>query len=268
MYFRNTPIDSMQDAYKVAGKNVVVTGGNRGIGRGVAEAFAQCGANVAIVCRNEESGKKACEELAKYGGKYRCFQADVSDRESAAKASKEIIEWFGTVDVLVNNAGVASTTPFFSEKGLDEWHRVIDTNLHGMANMVYCIGPNMRASGKGGAIINVSSVGSMRVSGSKESPKPSYNASKAGIDIFSRYLALVMGDDGIRVNSLVLGPVHTDLDKMHDPEYFVQMEEKLPTHRIANPIEVGAFCVYLASPAGCQLTGANIPFDGGLLCVI
>ena len=81
MYFKNTPIDSMKDAYNVAGKNVVVTGGNRGIGRGVAEAFAQCGANVAIVCRNEEGGKKACEELAQYGGKYRCFPADVSDRE-------------------------------------------------------------------------------------------------------------------------------------------------------------------------------------------
>lgn len=268
MYFKNTPIEKIQDAFSVAGKNVVVTGGNRGIGRGVAEAFAQGGANVAVVCRNEESGKQACEELAQYGGRYKCFQADVSDRESARKASEAIIEWFGTVDVLVNNAGVASTTPFFSEKGLDEWHRVIDTNLHGMANMVYYIGPNMNKSGKGGAIINISSVGSMRVSGSKESPKPSYNASKAGIDIFSRYLALVMGDYGVRVNSLVLGPVHTDLDKLHDASYFVGMEEKLPTHRIANPIEVGALCVYLASPAGCQLTGGNIPFDGGLLCVI
>jgi len=268
MYIKNPPIESIQDAFSVTGKNIVITGGNRGIGRGIAEAFAQAGANIAIICRNEQSGKKACEELSKYGGKYECFPADISDRDEAKKACEAIIAAFGSVDVLINNAGVSSAAPFLSEEGLDEWHRVIDINLHGTANVIYHIAPAMQKAGKGGAIINISSVGGQRVSGCKNNHKPAYNASKAGIDIFTKYLAVVLGDYGVRVNSIVLGPVHSDLDKFHDQSYMSAMEENLPSHRYGDVMEVGALCIYLASPAGGQVTGANYPLDGGLLCVI
>ena len=267
MYIKNNPIENMNIAYSVKGKNVVVTGGNRGIGRGITQAFAESGANVVILCRNIESGKKAVSDLEKLGGRYAAFQCDTSDYNSAKSAAAEVFKFYDNVDVLVNNAGVATTTPFLSENGLNEWHRVINTNLHGPANLVFEIAPKMVEAGKGGTIINITSVGGQRVSGSKEHHNAPYNASKAGMDIFSRYLAVVLGDYGIRVNSIAPGPIHSDLDKDLPPSFIDVIEKELPSHRFGEPIEIGALCVYMASPAGAMVTGVNWALDGGLLCV-
>lgn len=266
--FRSNPITKMENAFDVSGKNVVVTGGNRGIGRGISEAFAQSGANVAILCRNRDSGMKAVQELEKHGGKYTCFKCDISDLESVQKAAGEIFKFFDRVDVLVNNAGVATTTPFLNEDGLSEWHRVINTDLHGVANIIHEIAPQMRDSGKGGSIINISSVGGQRVSGSKSHHNAPYNVAKAGVEIFTKYLAIILGDNGVRVNCIAPGPTHSDLDK-DLPESFIKTVEKdLPTHRFGEPIEIGALCVFLSSPAGAQITGCVYPHDGGLLCIV
>ena len=267
MFIKSTPIPDMTKAYDVAGKNVVVTGGNRGVGRGIVQAFAESGANVAILCRNLESGKAAVAELEKYGGKYAAIKCDTSNHDDAKTAAAEVFKIFGSVDVLVNNAGVATTTPFLAEEGLNEWHRIINTNLHGPANVVYEIAPKMIEAGKGGTIINITSVGGQRVSNSKLHPNAPYNASKAGLDIFTRYLAIVLGDHGIRVNSIAPGPIHSDLDKDLPPNSLEAIENDLPSHRFGEPIEVGALCVYMASPAGGMVTGVNWAFDGGLLCV-
>jgi NAD(P)-dependent dehydrogenase (short-subunit alcohol dehydrogenase family) len=125
----------------------------------------------------------------------------------------------------------------------------------------------MRDSGLGGSIINISSVGGQRVSASREHHNAPYNAAKAGLDIFSKYLALILGDDGIRVNVIAPGPTHSDLDKDLPPSAFEMVEKDLPTHRFGEPIEIGALCVFLASPAGCQITGCVYAHDGGLLCI-
>jgi len=267
MFIKHPPITDMSKAYDVKGKNVVVTGGNRGIGRGITQAFAEYGANVAILCRNHESGKQAVKEIEKFGGKYIAIQCDTSNIDNVKAAAAELFGFFGTVDVLVNNAGVATTFPFLSEQGLSEWHRIIDTNLHGPANVVYEIAPKMVEAGKGGTIINITSVGGQRVSGSKNHHNAPYNASKAGLDIFSRYLAVVLGDHGIRVNSIAPGPIHSDLDKDLPPSFIEAIEKDLPSHRFGEPIEVGALCVYMASPAGAMVTGVNWAFDGGLMCI-
>ena len=267
MIIKTTPIADMKSAYNVEGKNVVVTGGNRGIGRGITQAFAECGANVAILCRNIESGKAAVAEIDKLGGKYAAFKCDTSDYDEVKSAAAEIFEFLGSVDVLVNNAGVATTFPFLSEKGLSEWHRIINTNLHGPANVIYEIAPKMVEAGKGGTIINITSVGGQRVSGSKSHHNAPYNASKAGLDVFSRYLAVVLGDYGIRVNSIAPGPIHSDLDKDLPPSFIEAIEKDLPSHRFGEPIEIGALCVYMASPSAGMVTGVNWAFDGGLLCV-
>jgi len=267
MFIKNPPITDMSSAYEVKGKNVVVTGGNRGIGRGITQAFAEYGANVAILCRNLESGKQAVAEIGKFGGKYIAIQCDTADHDSVKAAAAEVYLFFDHVDVLVNNAGVATTFPFLSEKGLSEWHRIIDTNLHGPANVVYEIAPKMVDAAKGGTIINITSVGGQRVSGSKDHHNAPYNASKAGLDIFSRYLAVVLGDHGIRVNSIAPGPIHSDLDKDLPPSFIDAIEKDLPSHRFGEPLEIGALCVYMASPAGAMVTGVNWAFDGGLLCI-
>lgn len=258
----------MTDAFDVSGKNVVVTGGNRGIGKGISVAFAQSGANVVILCRNHESGLKAVEALDQYGGKNACYKCDVADMNSVKAAVKKVFGFFDRVDVLINNAGVATTVPFLSEEGLNEWHRVIDTDLHGVANVIHEIAPSMRDKGLGGSIINISSVGGQRVSASRQHHNAPYNAAKAGLDIFSKYLAVVLGDDGIRVNSIAPGPTHSDLDQYLPPSAFEMIERDLPAHRFGEPIEIGAFCVFLASRAGCHITGCVLPHDGGLLCVV
>ena len=267
MIIKSTPIPGMKNAYDVSGKNVVVTGGNRGIGRGITQAFAESGANVVILCRNIESGKKAVSEIEKLGGKYAAFKCDTSNYDDVKAAAAEVFKFFGAVDVLVNNAGVATTTPFLSENGLNEWHRVINTDLHGPANIIFEIAPKMVDAGKGGAIINITSVGGQRVSGSKEHHNAPYNAAKAALDIFTRYLAVVLGDNGIRVNSIAPGPIHSDLDKDLPPSFIGLIEQNLPSHRFGEPIEIGALCVYLASPAAGMVTGVNWALDGGLLCV-
>lgn len=267
MYFKSTPIADMKNAYGVSGKNVVVTGGNRGIGRGIVQAFAESGANVAILCRNLDSGRLAVSEIEKLGGRYTAIGCDVADIDSVTAAVAEVFKFFDNVDVLVNNAGVATKEPFLSEAGLKEWHRVINTDLHGPANVIHAIAPRMVEAGKGGAIINITSVGGQRVSGSKDHHNAPYNASKAGLDIFSRYLAVVLGDHGIRVNSIAPGPIHSDLDKDLPPSFIEVIENQLPSHRFGEPIEIGALCVYMASPAGAMVTGVNWALDGGLLCV-
>jgi NAD(P)-dependent dehydrogenase (short-subunit alcohol dehydrogenase family) len=267
MYFKTNPMENMSKAYDVSGKNVVVTGGNRGIGRGITQAFAESGANVAILCRNLDSGKKAVSEIERLGGRYADCQCDVADIQSVKAAVAEVFKFFDSVDVLVNNAGVATTKPFLSEEGLSEWHRVINTDLHGPANVIHEIAPKMVEAGKGGTIINITSVGGQRVSGSKHHHNAPYNASKAGLDIFSRYLAVVLGDHGIRVNSIAPGPIHSDLDKDLPPSFIQTIENDLPVHRFGEPIEIGGLCVYMASPAGAMVTGVNWAMDGGLLCV-
>lgn len=265
--FKSVPIQEMNNAYDVKGKNVVVTGGNAGIGRGIAQAFAECGANVAIFCRRHESGLQAVSELEKFGGKYAAFKCNVADHESVRTASAEYFKVFGSVDVIVNNAGVVTKEPFLSEKGLDEWHRVIDINLHGPANVVYELAPKMIEAGKGGTIISISSVTGQRVSETKTRHCPPYNVSKAGLDIFSRYLAVALSEHGIRANTLVLGPIDTDMTRKLPQSAREAFENEFLAHRFGSPIEVGALCVYMASPAGSFVTGVNWAFDGGMLCV-
>ena len=268
MVIKSKPISEIKNAYNVEGKNVIVTGGNRGIGRGIVQAFAECGANVAILNKNHDSGKNAVSEIEKFGGKYAAFECDTSDIKSVKAAVAGVYEFFDHVDVLVNNAGVATSMPFLSEGGLEEWHRVINTNLHGPANLVYEVAPKMVEAGRGGTIINISAIASQRVAGAKGHHLAPYNVSKAGLDIFSRYLAIVLGDDGIRVNSIILGPIHSDLDKQLPQSSIDRFENDLPVHRFGEPIEVGGLCVYMSSPLGAMVTGANWAFDGGLLCIM
>lgn len=151
------PIKNMTNAFSVKELNVVVTGGNRGIGLGISLAFAQSGANVAILCRNKNSGDKAVDEIRKYGVIGICEKCDVSSVESVKEAVSAVFQVFGHIDVLVNNAGISTITEFLNDKDLHEWHRVIDTNLHGVANVLYQVVPHMIDAGKGGSIINISS---------------------------------------------------------------------------------------------------------------
>ncbi len=260
------PITSMTDAFSVKGKNVVVTGGNRGIGLGISTAFAQSGANVVILCRSVEKGAQAAENFIQYGGRYTCIKCDIADSKSVAAAVENIYSFFENVDVLVNNAGVATNIEFLKDKDMSEWHRVIDTNLHGVANLIYAIAPKMRDAGLGGRIINISSIGAQNIGDALSHPNAPYHASKAALDHFTRYLAVELGEYGIRVNSIEPGPFHSDLDKDLPEEAHEFIRRETPCHRFGEPIEIGAYCVFLSSPAGSHITGSICVHDGGLLC--
>ena len=267
-YFQSKPISDIRGAFNVEGYNVVVTGGNRGIGRGISEAFAQGGANVIIICRNIESGNAVAEEYSgKYNGKFCAIQADIGNRDSVVAAADKVFGIYDHLDVLVNNAGIATNKDFLSEGGLDEWHRIIDVDLHGVANMVYYFASKMKENKNGGSIINISSIGSRSISNSKDHHNSPYNVAKAGVDIFTRYLAVTLGDYGIRVNSILPGPTHSDLDANLPESALATIENMMPAHRFGEPIEIGALAVFLASPLGVQITGTNIPHDGGMLTI-
>lgn len=261
------PIKNMTDAFSVRGLNVAVTGGNRGIGLGISQAFAQCGANVAILCRNEDSGRAASDSLGQYGGKHFAVKCDTADMESVKAAAVKVFEVFDSLDVLVNNAGISTITKFLDDNNLTEWHRVIDTNLNGPANMVYTFAPYMVKAGKGGSIINISSIGGQTVGNARFQPMAPYNCSKAALDQLTKYLAIELGDYGIRVNAIAPGPTHSDLDKDLPPVALAAIEDKMPMHRFGEPIEIGALCVFLASPAGSQITGTVNAHDGGMVLV-
>ncbi|MDR0861365.1 MAG: SDR family oxidoreductase [Oscillospiraceae bacterium] len=258
------PIDTLKGAFSVAGLNVVVTGGNRGIGLGIATAFAQGGANVAILCRNADSGNAAALELAKHGGTHFAQQCDTGDFDSVLAAVDAVYARFGKVDVLVNNAGVSTVSEFLKDEGLREWSRVVNTNLNGPAYTLYAVAPRMIEAG-GGSVINISSIGGQSLGGARHHPMAPYHVSKAGLDMFTKNMALELGDYGIRVNGIAPGPTHSDLDKDLPKEAFAQIEQNMPMHRFAEPIEIGALCVFLSSPAGAQITGTVIVHDGGMV---
>lgn len=261
------PIESMANAFSVAGSNVVVTGGNRGLGRGIAQAFAECGANVAILCRNEESGKKAAQELSELGVTAFAVRCDVGCFDDVVAAKDEVAKHFDHVDVLVNNAGIDGKKGVFDDVRMEEFKRVMGVNLDGVASMIQVFGQWMMDARRGGSVINISSIGGQAIGDPRAHPMPSYNASKAALDHLTRHLCIVMGDYGIRVNAIAPGPTHSDLDAGLPPSISQFIDETMPLHRFGEPLEIGALAVFLASPAASQITGVVANHDGGTLAV-
>ena len=194
-------------AKKLAGKVAVVTGGNRGIGRGIAEALAREGLAVALTSRTEDGARAAAREL---GGSARGYACDVRSHEQVAAVFRAVESDFGGIDVLVNNAGIGLFAPV-AEMSLDDWHAVIETNVNGV---FYCTReaiPRMRKRG-GGYIFNVSSLAGRNAFPSAAA----YCASKHAVNGFSEALFQEVRDDGIRVTYLMPGSVATEFGRGSD----------------------------------------------------
>ena len=243
-----------------ANKNVLVTGASRGIGRAIAHKFAELGARVAVhYHQNRQAAEQTLSGLP--GGPHPLIQADVSVAESVRKMVDDVIRELGTIDVLVNNAGIYERYPIVDltyEEWQEIWERTIGTNLMGPANISFCVAQHMREHG-GGKIVNVSSRGAFR----GEPYAPDYGASKAGLNALSQSMAKALAPYNIFVYVVAPGFVGTD---MSSPELSGPKGDEIrgqsPLGRVASPEEVAGTVVFLASEGTDYLTGCIVDING------
>jgi 3-oxoacyl-[acyl-carrier protein] reductase len=244
----------------VADRAVLVTGGSRGIGRAIAEAFAKLGDRVAV--HHRDSAALAAEVVAGLpGGGHTVVQADLADAEAVRRAVDAACETLGGLDVLVNNAGIFTPHPI-TEVSYAEWQAAwqatLGVNLIGAANVTWCAVQHMLGRG-GGRIINVSSRGAFR----GEPGQPAYGASKAGLNAFGQSLARALAPHGIAVAAVAPGYVDTDMAASYlaGPQGDA-LRAQSPFGRVARPEEIAAAVVYLASPEAEWASGTIIDLSG------
>jgi len=258
------PITSMKNAFDLTGMNAIITGGNRGLGLGIATAMAQSGANIAILCRDEKKAAEALEELSQYGVKCKSYSCDVTSIKSVREAVAKVYEDFENIDILVNNAGVSCVSELLDmDEELSDWYYVLNTDLNGTVHMTYEVGKRMRDAGKGGSIINITSNAGFIVN--KTQAMSPYSSSKAAANHFTHCMAVELGKHNIRVNAIAPGFTNSELSKHIPADQFDYINNQMPLGRFGEPIEVGALAVYFASPAAAQVTGTVQVIDGGYI---
>ncbi len=242
-----------------AGKSVLVTGGTRGIGRAIVEAFARAGANVAFTYRSSDDEAAALKEaLEADGAQVLVFKGDAANAESADEAVKGVVDAWGSIDVLVNNAGITKDG-LILRMNEDDWDAVITTNLKSVFN--YCKAayrPFMKQ--RGGRVINISSV--VGVMGNPG--QTNYAASKAGIIGFTKSYAKELGGRGVTANVVAPGYVDTDMTSSLSDSAKEAMLNAVPLGRSARPEEISSAVLFLASEGAGYITGHVLHVDGGL----
>jgi NAD(P)-dependent dehydrogenase (short-subunit alcohol dehydrogenase family) len=253
----------MKNAFSLNGRTVVVTGGNKGIGFGIAAAFAEQGTNVAIIARDESSGLSAVSRFAeKYGGMFRFYKADITDMAECRDSVNKIIGDYERIDVLVNNAGTTPHGDLLDMDGeISEYFKCIDVDLHGIVRMTYLAGKHMRDRGKGGKIINVSS--NLGIMANRLINLAPYCTAKAGVNQFTRAMALEFAKYNIQINAIAPGYTLSEVMTKLDETTLGGMAGVTPDGRLGTPLEVGALAVFLASDAANHITGDVITIDGG-----
>jgi NAD(P)-dependent dehydrogenase (short-subunit alcohol dehydrogenase family) len=249
---------------RVAGKAAIVTGAGTGIGRAIALALAREGAKVAVAGRRREKLGEVAQAIRQAGGEALVTVCDVSSEADSYRAVKDAEEAFGHVNVLVNNAGALSVSTVESIS-VEEWDRLMATNLKGPFLMSRAVLPAMRQAG-GGAIVNVGSV--LGLVAMKD--RAAYCASKGGVTMLTKAMALDHAQEKIRVNCICPAIVETDLIR----ELFSKSEEgrqardtrlaTLPLGKFGKPDDIAELAVFLASEESSWMTGTAIPVDGGL----
>ena len=247
------------DAFTLTGKVAVVTGGNRGLGRAFAHALGEAGATIAILARDAARSEEVVGELADKSISAAAFEGDVARRADVVRAADAIVERFGRVDVLVNNAGTCIHRPAL-EVTEEEWDQVININLTGVWNGCQVFGRGMVEAG-GGVIVNVGSMSGAIVN--RPQWQPAYNASKAAVHHLTRSLAAEWAPLGVRVNAVAPGYVATEMSPIERPEFQRYWIEDAPMQRYATPEEIAPSVVYLASDASSFTTGSVLVADGG-----
>jgi NAD(P)-dependent dehydrogenase (short-subunit alcohol dehydrogenase family) len=248
-----------EELFSVAGQNVIVTGGSRGIGRAIAEGFAARGANVLICSRTQESVETALKEMQDAGLKAEGVACDVSDEQQILTTVQTAISRLGHIDTLVNVAGV-NRRKRAETVTADDYDFILDTNLRGAFLMSREVGKHM-IERKSGAQINIESLNTwMPLKGVLP-----YAMSKFGMQGMTRGLALEWGRHGVRVNSLAPGFILTDLTRKlwSDPEMQAWNQANAPLGRLGEPEDMVGTAIFLASKASAFMTGQTLYVDGG-----
>jgi 2-dehydro-3-deoxy-D-gluconate 5-dehydrogenase len=246
--------------FDLRGKVAIVTGGNGGIGLGIARGLADAGADIAVVGRNEDKSNAAVAELKARGVRAMAVAADVTDKTAVADMIARVSRDLGRIDILVNNAGINIRKPPHALE-LDEWSSVIDTNLTSAFLCSKAVHPILKAEG-GGKIINIGSMMSIFGAGFA----PAYAASKGGIVQFTRACACAWATDNIQANAILPGWIDTDLTRRARKEIDSLHEKVLartPAARWGAIDDFAGIAVFLSSPASDFVTGTAIPVDGG-----
>jgi 2-deoxy-D-gluconate 3-dehydrogenase len=247
------------ELFDLTGTVALVTGGNGGIGRGIALGLAGAGASVAVAARNVEKMAATVKELTALGVRAIGVECDVLDRDAIAAAVAQTVEELGSLDCLVANAGVGQATPPESESA-ESWDRVVGTNLSAVMQSAQAAYPHLKAGGRG-KIITIGSMyslfGTARVT--------SYAASKGGVVQLTKSLAVAWARDGIQVNCILPGWITTDMTAgvKDDTSMYDRIVERTPEQRFGEPEELAGAAVFLASHASDFVTGISLPVDGG-----
>ena len=250
----------MKQLFDLSNKVAIVTGGNGGIGLGMARGLADAGASIAIVARNEAKSNDAVADLRQRGVKAISVVADVTDQTAVGATVERVSQEFGRIDILINNAGINIRKPPH-ELDISEWQRVIDTNLTSAFLCSQAVQPVMKATG-GGKIINIGSM--MSIFGA--SFAPAYAASKGGIVQFTRACACAWAADNIQANAVLPGWIDTDLTQRARQEVdglHVKVLARTPAARWGESGDFAGIAVFLSSAASDFVTGTAIPVDGG-----
>lgn len=241
-------------------KLVIITGGTRGIGKQIALTFAKEGYNIAINYRTEnEDLKNTKKEIEENNVKCFTFQGDVTNFKDCEQFVKQIVEEFGNIDVLVNNAGITRDTLLMRMKE-EDFKQVIDTNLIGTFNVTKNVISYMMKA-RSGRIINISSV--VGISGN--AGQTNYSASKAGIIGFTKSLAKEVASRNITVNAVAPGFIETQMTDVLKDDIKEEIAKKIPLKRMGTPQDVANVVKFLASSDSSYITGQVINIDGGML---
>jgi len=236
---------------------VLITGGSRGLGRAMALGFAREGAAVAIVSRKIENCRTTAAEVEALGGRALAYAAHVGHWDEMDRMVEAVMQHFGRIDVLINNAGMSPHYASLDQVSEELFDKVIGVNLKGPFRLTALVGKHM-AEGQGGCIINISSTASVRPSPHAEP----YGAAKAGLNAITRSFAYALGPK-VRVNCIMAGPFLTDISKAWDMDAFEKQKQTIPLRRGGQPEEIVGAALYLAGDSASFTTGAILEVDGG-----
>ena len=242
------------------GKVAIVTGASRGIGKAIAQQVIAQGAKVAFTYRSSAEAAAALEqELSAGGGTVKGFQSDAASMTDAERLVGEVVEAFGTVDIVINNAGITDDT-LLMRMTEEQWDRVISVNLKSCFNLTKAVMRTMLKA-RSGSIVNISSV--VGVQGN--AGQANYAASKAGILGFTKSVALELGSRNIRCNAIAPGFIETEMTAKLDADTVQGWRDAIPLKRGGTPEDVANLCVFLASDMSAYITGQTLNVDGGMI---